>query len=665
MVLRRGGCAFGLTVGPARAPTPTIESMRVASLFRFPVKGFPAEELTEARVVKDRGIRGDRVAAFTNGSLDVPDDAWHKYSAFTVLKNDTDLQRWQVAVSLAEAADPEPTHDPAQRGGASRAAGAHESDPEPATVTLTDPEGESTTFSTDDREGRAASAEFLSRRIPPQGDFRRVLAVADQGMFDSRKSGISIINPATVAAIADTDEGRAALGLTERADEGAADASDGSTANADGNDPADLDPLRFRGNVLVDGLEPFEEFALIGQVIRLGGVRLAIRSTIERCPATTVNPATAAVDVNVPRVLNAACGHLHCGIYGQILDDGDVAVGDEITIEGPAPRELVKTARTPRFMTVVGRQQICNDIVEVALRDDLGWIREFDEPGTNLRVHLDLGAPFWRTYTITDVDDDIVRIAVRTQGKGSRAVAALEAGQSVLTSGPHGTMTASRVFGGTTALVTAGIGITPSLGLLRGDGLAELPATDRIRLFHVDRDHRTACLWNRLQDRAHAGPVPVETHHHDTAAVGRPGHRDLVDWIAGCDNVMVCGPRDFTAAVLVAADEAGVPAVHQETFASPNTGMSEVIAGCSPAEVTLADSGTSFVWEPKEGTLLESLEARGFRSPSSCRGGSCGTCAVSLAAGSVLYPVEPAARTAEDEVLVCSAVPSGPISLAL
>ncbi|WP_181271560.1 MOSC domain-containing protein [Brevibacterium sediminis] len=634
--------------------------MRAARLFRFPVKGFPAEELTEARVVKDRGIRGDRIAAFTNGSLDVPADAWHSYSAFTVLKNDTDLQKWQVATTLPEAVGAESAPGPDPDG---RSAPAEAVDDISATVTLTAPTGESTTFSTDDEEGRAASAMFLSERIPPQGTFPRGLAVADQGMFDSQRSGISLINPATVAAIADTDEGRAALGLSAEA------AGRTAVDSADTDDPvtptAELDPLRFRGNILVDGLAPFEEFALIGSIIRLGGVRLAIRSTIERCPATTVNPTTTEVDVNVPRLLNSACGHLHCGIYGQILETGDVAAGDEITVEGPAPRELVKVARTPRFMTVVGRRQICNDIVEVALRDDLGWIREFDEPGTNLRVHLDLGAPFWRTYTITDVDGDIVRIAVRTQGKGSSAVASLDEGQRILTSGPHGTMTASRVFGGTTALITAGIGITPSLGLLRSDGLADLPATDRIRLVHVDRDHRTACLWNRLQDRAHSGAVPVETHHRDTATAGRPGHRELVDWVAGCDNVMVCGPRDFTAAVLAAADEAGVPAVHQETFASPNTGMSEAIAACSPAEVTLEESGTSFVWQPQEGTLLESLEARGFRSPSSCRGGSCGTCSVSLAAGSVLYPIEPAARVESDEVLVCSAVPAGPISLAL
>ncbi|GAA1622858.1 hypothetical protein GCM10009700_08780 [Brevibacterium sanguinis] len=623
--------------------------MRAVRLFRFPVKGFPAEEIAETVVDANRGILGDRVAAFTNGSLDVPADQWQRYSAFTVLKNDPDLQRWQVASAPAEAV--------------------------PA-LTLTAPDGEATTFRADDFESRATAAEFLGARIPPQGSFPRSLVVAGQGMFDSRESGISLINPATVAAIGATDEGRAALGAGD-----------------------DLDPLRFRGNVLLDGLAPFAEFGLIGRIIRLGGVRLAISQAIERCPATTVNPVTTEVDVNVPRLLASACGHVHCGVYGRILESGVITAGDEIVVEGEAPREHVPTARTPRFMTVLDSRQICHDTVEISLRDELGWIREFDEPGTNLRVHLELGAPFWRTYTITDVTDDIVSIAVRTQGKGSRAVASLPAGERVLASGPHGTMTADRVFGGTTALITAGIGITPSLGLLReaarqpvavGAGIpgsgaeapadgtegvavgagasvggSAVPAAERLRLLHVDRDQRTACLWNRLLDRAHGTGLPVEAQHRDTAVAGRPDHAELVALLTGCDNVMVCGPADFTRAVLAAADEAGVPGVHQETFASPRSGMTEAIAEWPPAEVTLADSGTSFLWEPTQGTLLEALEARGMQAASSCRGGSCGTCSVRLAAGAVAYPIEPAAQVAADEVLVCSAVPAGPISLAL
>ena len=619
--------------------------MRASRLFRFPVKGFPAEEIAEAVVDSGRGIRGDRVAAFTNGSLNVPADQWQRYSAFTVLKNYPDLQKWQVSTAPDSA------------------------------ITLTAPAGGSTTFCADDDESRAASAEFLSSHIPPQGSHPRGIVVAGQGMFDSRESGISLINPATVEALGATEEGRAALGT------------------------GDLDPLRFRGNIFVEGLDPFAEFGLIGRIVRIGGVRLAISQAIERCPATTVNPVTTEVDVNVPRILASACGHLHCGVYGRILESGTITAGDEIVVEGEAPRDLVPTARTPRFLTVVSSRQICNDTVEISLRDELGWIRDFDEPGTNLRVHLELGAPFWRTYTITDVTDDVVSIAVRTQGKGSRAVASLPPGERVLASGPHGTMTADRVFGGTTALVTAGIGITPSLGLLRevarepvtvgaalgagghsadgvGPGSADgaaaqealgraVPAAERLRLLHIDRDQRTACLWNRLVDRAEGTGLPVEAEHRDTAVDGRPGHDDLVATLSGCDNVMVCGPADFTRAVLAAAEEAGVPGVHQETFASPHTGMSEAIADCEPAEVTLAESGTSFLWEPAQGTLLDALESRGVHAESSCRGGSCGTCSIALASGTVLYPVEPAARVPADHVLACSAVPAGPISLAL
>lgn len=619
--------------------------MRASRLFRFPVKGFPAEEIAEAVVDSGRGIRGDRVAAFTNGSLNVPADQWQRYSAFTVLKNYPDLQKWQVSTAPDSA------------------------------ITLTAPAGGSTTFCADDDESRAASAEFLSSHIPPQGSHPRGIVVAGQGMFDSRESGISLINPATVEALGATEEGRAALGT------------------------GDLDPLRFRGNIFVEGLDPFAEFGLIGRIVRIGGVRLAISQAIERCPATTVNPVTTEVDVNVPRILASACGHLHCGVYGRILESGTITAGDEIVVEGEAPRDLVPTARTPRFLTVVSSRQICNDTVEISLRDELGWIRDFDEPGTNLRVHLELGAPFWRTYTITDVTDDVVSITVRTQGKGSRAVASLPPGERVLASGPHGTMTADRVFGGTTALVTAGIGITPSLGLLRevarepmtvgaalgvggdsaagvGPGSADgaaaqetlgraVPAAERLRLLHIDRDQRTACLWNRLVDRAEGTGLPVEAEHRDTAVDGRPGHDDLVATLSGCDNVMVCGPADFTRAVLAAAEEAGVPGVHQETFASPHTGMSEAIADCEPAEVTLAESGTSFLWEPAQGTLLDALESRGVHAESSCRGGSCGTCSIALASGTVLYPVEPAARVPADHVLACSAVPAGPISLAL
>ena len=92
-----------------------------------------------------------------------------------------------------------------------------------------------------------------------------------------------------------------------------------------------VDPLRFRGNLLIDGAEPWSEHAWVGQTVSLGGVRLHVTEVIGRCAATTVNPDTAERDLNVPKILRAGFGHVYCGVYVRVMDGGPVAVGDELT----------------------------------------------------------------------------------------------------------------------------------------------------------------------------------------------------------------------------------------------------------------------------------------------------------------------------------------------
>src|SRR5829696_632365 len=98
------------------------------------------------------------------------------------------------------------------------------------------------------REGRLAVEAFFRRfmpwelRGPPE-----VLAARDRFRFtDSRKGYVSLINLASVSAI-------------------------------EGWVGAPVNPLRFRGNLHVEGLEPFGQFDLPGQVLRSGtGVRLKV-----------------------------------------------------------------------------------------------------------------------------------------------------------------------------------------------------------------------------------------------------------------------------------------------------------------------------------------------------------------------------------------------------
>ncbi len=62
-----------------------------------------------------------------------------------------------------------------------------------------------------------------------------------------------------------------------------------------------VDPLRFRGNLLVDGLAPFAELDMVGQVIEApSGLRLKVTKRTVRCAATNVDPSTGLRDLDIP-----------------------------------------------------------------------------------------------------------------------------------------------------------------------------------------------------------------------------------------------------------------------------------------------------------------------------------------------------------------------------
>jgi uncharacterized protein YcbX len=97
-----------------------------------------------------------------------------------------------------------------------------------------------------------------------------------------------------------------------------------------------LDPLRFRANVIVDGLAPWAEKAWTGQVLGIGGSRFRVRGPIDRCAATNVDPATGKRDLNLPKTLSSAFGGNFFGVYLDVLSPGEVAVGDPVMPSGEA-----------------------------------------------------------------------------------------------------------------------------------------------------------------------------------------------------------------------------------------------------------------------------------------------------------------------------------------
>jgi uncharacterized protein len=89
-----------------------------------------------------------------------------------------------------------------------------------------------------------------------------------------------------------------------------------------------LSPLRWRGNLWIEGLAPWEEFELIGREIAIGDARLRIEERITRCKATTANPLTGRIDADTLGALQSAFGHQDFGVYARVIDGGRVARDD-------------------------------------------------------------------------------------------------------------------------------------------------------------------------------------------------------------------------------------------------------------------------------------------------------------------------------------------------
>lgn len=87
----------------------------------------------------------------------------------------------------------------------------------------------------------------------------------------------------------------------------------------------DLSTKRWRTNIWLDGLAPWEEFDLIGKTLRVGTAEIAIREPVVRCKATTTNPATGKRDADTLAVLN---DNREFCVYGEVVASGEVRIGD-------------------------------------------------------------------------------------------------------------------------------------------------------------------------------------------------------------------------------------------------------------------------------------------------------------------------------------------------
>lgn len=249
----------------------------IRAIYRYPVKGLSPDPLTRVALRLGQTLPADRLYAVENGptGFDPAKPAYFPKQRFLMLMRNERLAALRTDYD-------EPTH----------------------TLTIHDEGRVAARGDLRTPEGRAGIERFMARycadelRGPP-----KVLHGNGHSFSDVAKKVVSIINLASVAAI----------------------------ENAIG---APVDPVRFRANVYVDGWPAWHEFDLLGREITAGSARLKVVKRIVRCAATEVDPATGIRDLQIPATLQRAFHHGDCGIYAEVIDGGEIALGDRVQAAG-------------------------------------------------------------------------------------------------------------------------------------------------------------------------------------------------------------------------------------------------------------------------------------------------------------------------------------------
>ncbi|MGU7811402.1 pyridoxamine 5'-phosphate oxidase family protein [Burkholderia sp. AW49-1] len=360
---------------------------------------------------------------------------------------------------------------------------------------------------------------------------------------------------------------------------------------------------------------------------------------------------------------------------------GAVAAG------GPVPSALASaTALTSAPSSAIASAPAWRPLRIAKIVDEARAIRSFHfeaadgdalptyEAGQHLTLRVALpgsDAPTIRSYTLSDAPGaPRYRITVKREGRVSAWLHDhAQAGMTLDAQMPRGRFTFDVASPRPAVLVSAGIGITPMIAMLRR-ALADDKASRRIVFVHGARDTADRPFAAELTRIADAD-ARVSLHWFDSRpqrdGAARPGRIDIAQLkrILPFDDYdfYLCGPSAFMRDLYDGLRALNVP---DERIRFEAFGPSSVVRNATRVAGTRAPSvavvfrhtGREAAWTPADGTLLEFAEGQGVAVPSECRSGSCGTCATRVLSGAVDYvqshdaPVEPGC------VLLCVAQPA-------
>ncbi|PWE32733.1 molybdenum cofactor biosysynthesis protein [Maritimibacter sp. 55A14] len=246
---------------------------RVAHIWRHPIKSHGREALDEVTLEAGRTMPWDRTWAVIHDAAryDTETPQWAPSAQFSRCAKTASLQA--ITARLDEAA---------------------------RRVTLAHPDRPDLTIAPDDPADNARFIDWVTPLCDPQRALpARIVQAPGRGMTDTDFPSISLINLASHRALSQR------LGR-------------------------EISPLRWRGNLILDGLGPWEEFEWIGRTLRIGTAELTVRERTVRCLATTASTRTGKRDADTLGTLEAGWGHRDFGVYAEVTAPGRIATGDTV-----------------------------------------------------------------------------------------------------------------------------------------------------------------------------------------------------------------------------------------------------------------------------------------------------------------------------------------------
>lgn len=249
----------------------------LAQIYRYPVKGLTPEKLGAVTLAPGQGLPQDRrfALALSETKFDVAAPSWMPKTRFLMLMKNERLAKLRTRFDEAS-----------------------------GVLSIEDHGRIVASANILDASGRAAIEDFFAAYMDTEIGGRPRLLEAPGHMFsDIARKVVSIIGLPSVRDLERT-LGRA------------------------------VDPRRFRANFYLEGGRPWEEFDWVGREFTLGAVRLRGVKPISRCAATNVDPDSGERDLNIPLALKQGFQHVNTGVYADVLDGGEVSVGDALTPPG-------------------------------------------------------------------------------------------------------------------------------------------------------------------------------------------------------------------------------------------------------------------------------------------------------------------------------------------